>query len=158
MTYMDRLFDVQLSSDECDRANNAVRQALLIVVEDGNTMTEMLQPICDFLDIALERLPSECDLARALQQCRPMAVMTQLDGWDQDGCHVMKMVAHHDRDLPVLVLTGDELGLAGAVDAVAEICQLTAVTQSIAMPGVGAVVDFLFRAGHTARCTRLIPV
>jgi hypothetical protein len=70
----------------------------------------------------------------------------------------MMTVADYDRDMPVLLLTGDDPALLGAVDAVEEIWQLTAVDKWPQLLGVGAVVDFLFRAGRRGDCMRLMSV
>ena len=51
-----------------------------------------------------------------------------------------------------------ESALLGAVDAVEEIWELTSVAKWPRMLGVGAVVDFLFRAGRKGDCMRLMSV
>jgi precorrin-3B methylase len=66
-------------------------------------------------------------------------------------------VAAHDRDLPVMLISGGDPALLGAIDAVEEIWQLTSVVRSQQLPGVGAIVDFLFRAGRRGNCMRLMP-
>jgi hypothetical protein len=53
-----------------------------------------------------------------------------------------------DRDLPILMLTGEDAALMGAADAIEEIWGLTNVTKSPELPMVGAIVDFLFKAGR----------
>ena len=87
-----------------------------------------------------------------------MGVVAHLDCQGQDGCHVMMTVAQHDRSLPVLLLTGDDPALAGAADAVEELWKLEAVVKFPRLPGIGAIVDFIFRAGRKGRCLRLVPV
>jgi hypothetical protein len=157
MTYMQRLIE----HDATDRACNiepARRHPLLLIVEDGDDTAVTLQPICDFLDIAVERIPSEHDLAGALRDHRPMGVIAHLDCHGQDGCHVMMTVAQHDRSLPVLLLTGDDPALAGAADAVEELWKLEDVAKFPRLPGIGTIVDFIFRAGRKGRCLRLVPV
>jgi len=157
MTYMQRLIEIG-SPDSTHEMKPIQRHPLLLVVEDGDAIAATLQPICDFLDIAVERLPSEHDLITALRNYRPMGVVAHLDCHGQDGCHVMMTVAQHDRSLPILLLTGDDPALAGAADAVEELWKLDAVVKFPRLPGMGAIVDFLFRAGRKGRCTRLVPV
>jgi ActR/RegA family two-component response regulator len=157
MTFMQRLIEI----GPADSAHNTVpiqRHPLLLIIEDGDEIAAALQPICDFLDIAIERLPSEQDLASALRECRPMGVVADLDCKGQDGCYVMMTVARYDRGLPILLLTGDDPALAGAADAVEELWKLEAVVKSPRLPSIGAVVDFIFRAGRKGQCTRLVPV
>ena len=96
------------------------------------------------------------DLGSALRQRRPMAVVAEMDTAGQDGCHVLKAVAAHDRDLPVLLVVDNDPVLLGAIDAVQEIWQLTSVVKWPQLPGVGAVVDFLFQAGRKGDCMRLM--
>lgn len=157
MTYMQRLIEIG-PADSALNVEPIQRHPLLLIVDDGDGITSTLQPICDFLDIAVERLPSEQDLASALRDYRPMGIVAHLDCHGQDGCHVMMTVAHHDRSLPILLLTGDDPALAGAADAVEELWKLEAVVKSPRLPGIGAIVDFIFRAGRKGRCTRLVPV
>ena len=67
-------------------------------------------------------------------------------------------IAAFDCSLPVLLITGENPALLGAVDAVEEIWELTSVAKWPRMLGVGAVVDFLFRAGRKGDCMRLMSV
>jgi ActR/RegA family two-component response regulator len=117
MTYVQPMIEVG-SADGVPNVKSIQRHPLLLIVEDGEETAAAIQPICDFLDIAVERLPSEHDLAGALRDYRPMGVVAHLDCQGQDGCHVMMTVAQHDRSLPVLLLTGEDSALAGAADAV----------------------------------------
>ena len=87
-----------------------------------------------------------------------MAVVAPMEAAGQDGCHVMMTVAAFDRDLPVLLITGTDPSLLGAVDAVADLWQLSCVTQWPRLLGVGAMVDFVFRAGRKGNCARLMPL
>jgi DNA-binding NtrC family response regulator len=157
MTYMQQLIEIG-STDSAANIELIRRHPLLLVVEDGDAIAAALQPICDFLDIAVERFPSEHDLAGALRDYHPMAVVAHLDCQGQDGCHVMMTVAKYDRSLPILLLTGDDPALAGAADAVEELWELEMVIKSARLPSIGAIVDFIFRAGRKGRCTRLLPV
>jgi hypothetical protein len=157
MTYMQRLIEIG-SVDSAHDVKPIQRHPLLLVVEDGDGIAITLQPICNFLDIAVERFPSEHDLASALRDYRPMGVVAHLDCFGQDGCYVMMTVAQYDRSLPILLLTGDDPTLVGAADAVEELWKLEAVVKSPRLPSIGAIVDFIFRAGRKGRCTQLVPV
>ena len=133
------------------------RMPLVVVVEDGRRLSQAIYEICDFLEVSVEHLASEQDLAPVLAKLRPMAVLAQIDAVGQDGCHVMKTVADHDPSLPILLLIGDDPALAGAADAVEEIWGLSAVTKRPVLPGMGDLVDFLFRAGQKGHCLGLMP-
>jgi hypothetical protein len=134
------------------------RSAAIAVVEDGLRISQELWAICEFLDIAVIRVPAHCDLHPVLRRHSPMAVVCELDGAPQDGCHVMKTVAIHDPSLPVLLVTGDDPALTGAADAVEELWQLTEVAKVPTLPGIAGLVDFLFHAGRKGNCLRLLPV
>lgn len=157
MTLMQRLIEIG-SANIVRNTEPVQRHPLLLIVEDGDDIAASLQPICDFLDIVVEKLPSECDLASALRDYVPMGVVAYLDSRGQDGCHLMMTVAQHDRSLPVMLLVGEDPALAGAVDAVEELWKLDAVVKSPRLPSIGGIVDFIFRAGRKGRCTRLVPI
>lgn len=133
------------------------REPLVLVVEDQTRFSPGLQTICEFLGIQLEQVNSHRDLAPLLKVRRPMAVFCELDSPGQDGCHVMKIVADHDRTLPVMVVTGDDSSLLGAAQAVEEIFLLTGITACQRLPGVGELVEFLFSAGRKGRCLSFMP-
>jgi hypothetical protein len=133
------------------------RNAIVAVVEDGVRISRELWAICEFLDIEVVRIPAHCDLSPVLRRQFPMAVVCELDGAPQDGCHVMKTVATYDPSLPVLIVTGDDEALIGAADAVEELWQLTEVSKIPALPGIAGLVDFLFQAGRKGNCLRLMP-
>jgi hypothetical protein len=70
----------------------------------------------------------------------------------------MMTVAAFDPDLPVLLITGDDPTLLGAVDAVADLWHISSVTQWPRLLGIGAMVDFVFRAGRKGNCMRVLPL
>jgi hypothetical protein len=140
---------------QCD--TSGTRNAVVAVIEDGIGISQEVWAICEFLDIAVVRVPAHCDLRPVLRRHSPMAVICELDGAPQDGCHVMKTVASHDPGLPVLIVTGDDQALIGAVDAVEELWQLTGVSKVPTLPGIAGLVDFLFQAGRKGSCLRLMP-
>jgi DNA-binding NtrC family response regulator len=156
---MDRLSDVCVAApDSGTGLGHTSREPLVLVVEDDEELSTAFRAVCDCLDVAVERMPSHADLAAVLSERRPMAVVAPMDAAGQDGCHVLMTVAALDRDLPVLLITGDDPALLGAVDAVAELWQVGCVTQWPKLLGIGAMVDFVFRAGRKGSCMRLMPL
>ncbi|MBV8524296.1 MAG: hypothetical protein JOY71_19575 [Acetobacteraceae bacterium] len=85
-----------------------------------------------------------------------MAVMSMIDTPAQDGCHVLKTIAGYDRTLPVMLVTGNDPALLGAVEAVEEIWQLGRLSKMTGIPGVGDLVEFLFSASRRSN-SNLIP-
>jgi CheY-like chemotaxis protein len=159
MTYIDRLRDVCAAAPDSGAGlGHTSREPLVVVVEDDEEFSTAFRAVCDCLDVAVERVPSHDDLALVLSQRRPMAVIAAMDAVGQDGCHVLITVAAFDRDLPVLLITGNDPTLLGAVDAVAELWQVSSVTQWPRLLGIGAMVDFVFRAGRKGNCMRLMPL
>ncbi len=132
-------------------------QPVVVVVSDNPEVASVLENLCDFLGFGIELLSTDMDVSPFLERHQPMAVVAELDGRGQDGCHVMMQVADHDPGLPILMLTGHDLGLAGAVDAVEEMWNLTCVTKSAAVPEIGQLVEFLFHAGRRGDCVRMMP-
>ena len=131
---------------------------LVLVVEDRPRLSRTVSYICEFLSLPMERVGSGEDLSTLLEQKQPMAVICELDGGGQDGCHVMKTVAMHDPGLPIMLVTGTDQTLIGAADAVEEIWALSSVLKLRDTPGLGDVVDFLFRTGRLGGSPRLRPV
>jgi len=135
-----------------------VREATVVVVEDETLWSEAIGELCAFLEVRLARVSSHLDLGPVLRDHRPMAVLANMDAAGQDGPHIMKLIAAHDPDLPIMVLTGGDAALAGAADAVKEVWGLTSVVTRDDPPGPGELVEFLFRAGQRGRCLGLLPV
>jgi CheY-like chemotaxis protein len=134
------------------------RQGIVAIVSDDPATIEKLTPVCDFLDLRVEVVSGGMDLVQVLRDHDPMAVITDVAGPDQDGFHVMKLVAGHSRDLPIMLLTDGDAAMMGAADAVQDLWGLTAVTRTSGFPVAGQLVGFLFGAGRQAGCMRLVPV
>jgi hypothetical protein len=159
MTYMDKAFNVPArSQNNADGTEQRTREPLLVVIEDGALLSDSFRSIGECLNVAVARMPSRDDLGAVLRSRRPMAVVAAMDAEGQDGCHVLMTIAAFDCSLPVLLITGENPALLGAVDAVEEIWELTSVAKWPRMLGVGAVVDFLFRACRKGDCMRLMSV
>jgi hypothetical protein len=159
MTYMDKTLNSSITPHDNGRATGQDgREALVVVVEDGISLSEPLRMICECLGITVERMPSRDDLGPVLRNSRPMAVVAEMDASGQDGCHVLMTIAAYDRSLPVLLITGPDPALLGAVDAVEELWELSSVEKWQELSSVGAMVDFLFRAGRKGGCIRLMSV
>ncbi len=135
-----------------------VKQGVVAIVSDNPQTIEQLSPVCEFLDLRIEVVPTGVDLEQILMEHRPMAVVSDVEGNEQDGFHTMKMVARYSRDLPILLLTAGDSVLMGAADAVQGLWGLTSVSSTSGFPMAGQLVQFLFSAGRRAGCMRLIPI
>ncbi len=134
------------------------RKPIIVVVEDDGCLSGTIQDICDFLEVTIRPVASREHLGPVLAEYRPMAILATIEAQGQDGCHVMKTVAAHDRNLPILLLTGGDPALAGAADAVEEVWGLSSVLKRPTLPGLGELVEFLCLAGRMGRCLGLVPV
>jgi CheY-like chemotaxis protein len=134
------------------------RMPLILVLEDGQAMSEAMREMCEFLDVTVNRIDSHEDLLPFLQGRRPMAVVAAMDALGQDGGNVLMTVARHDPSLPVLLVTNDDPALAGAADAVTTLWGLTEVVQTAAWPSPGEFAEFLCLAGLRGSCLGLLPV
>lgn len=136
----------------------AAAQGVVAVISDDPVTIHRITPVCDFLDLRVEIVSIGRNLAHVLREQRPMAVISDIETTDQDGFHVMKVIAAYNRELPIMLLTDGDAVLMGAADAVQDLWGLTAVTRTSAFPVAGQLVAFLFSAGRQAGCMRLVPV
>lgn len=134
------------------------KQGVVAIVSDNRQTIDQLAPVCEFLDLRIEVVSTGVDLEQVLLEHRPMAVVSDIEGDEQDGFHTMKMVARYNRDLPILLLTAGDSVLMGAADAVQSVWGLTTVSSTSGFPMAGQLVQFLFSAGRRAGCMRLIPI
>lgn len=134
------------------------RQGVVFIVSDNPDCIEKIAPVCDFLDLDVHLVSAETDLLTMLRVHRPMAVITDVEGAEQDGFHTMKVIAAFNRELPVMLLTQGDPVLMGAADAVQELWGLRSVTPTSGFPAAGQIISFLFTAGRNAGCMRLVPV
>jgi CheY-like chemotaxis protein len=136
----------------------APTQAVVVVVSDDPSLTERLEPVCAFLDLKAECVSSGQDLLTTLRLQQPIAVISDVEGDEQDGFHTMKVVADFQRDLPIFMLTAGDPILLGASDAVQQICGLTSVAHSSGSALAGELISFLFGAGRRSGCMRLVQI
>jgi hypothetical protein len=130
----------------------------ILIVREPDKVSDSIALVCEFLDIVVEHITPADDLRSMLEILRPMAVITDLSGEQQDGFHVLKLTASYDPSLPVLMLTEDDPALLGALDAVQEVWGLTQVATASLSLGVGALVDFVCHAARSAGRPRLMRV
>jgi Response regulator receiver domain len=136
----------------------ASQQGVVVIVSDVPGTIENLTAVCEFLEFKIEVVSAGSDLSQLLLEHRPMAVISDVEGGEQDGLHTMKIIARYSRDLPIMLLTDGDPVLMGAADAVQDLWGLTSVTRTSGFPVAGQLVAFLFGAGRRAGCMRLLPV
>jgi DNA-binding NtrC family response regulator len=124
------------------------RELMVLVVENAPVLSRTIGFLCDYLGIRVETVSGHASQEMLLRERRPMAVMSSMDNAAQDGCHILKIVAEHDRSLPVLLVTGNKREVLGAVEAAEQVWELDRVLKTSSTPGIGDVVEFLSRAGR----------
>lgn len=134
------------------------REAIVVIVEETPLWSSAMRELCDYLDVRIIHLSCAGKLPAILRDNRPMAVLAGMEGAEQDGCHIMKIVAAHDPELPTMIVTNGDAAMAGAAEAVGEIWGLTSVFLPEENPGPGDLAEFLFQAGRRGRCLGLLPV
>jgi hypothetical protein len=134
------------------------KQGIVAVISNDPAMIGSIAPVCEFLDLRMVTVGTGTDLTRVLREQNPMAVISAVEGVDQDCFHTMKVIARHSRDLPIMLLTDGDPMMMGAADAVQDLWGLTSVTRTSGFPMAGQLVGFLFSAGRRAGCMRLVPV
>ena len=134
------------------------RNGLVVIVSEDEETVEALEPVCAFLGLKVAIVAGATDVATVLAEERPMALIAQVEGKEQDGFHTMKQVSRYNRDLPIMLLTNGDPAMMGAADAIRDLWGLTAMTATSAFPMAGQIVAFLFNAGRRAGCMRLVPV
>ena len=124
------------------------RGQVVVVLENARRLSPLIQCICDYLGLPMERVGAVADLAPILDRQQPMAIMCDLDGDAHDGCQLMELVAAHDRKLPMLLVTGGNSALIAAAAGVEEVYSLSHVRKLTDAPGLGDVVEFLLGSGR----------
>jgi len=135
----------------------ARRANLVLVVEDDPAVSASVAAICAYVGLAVEPVSASIDLALMLDDRRPLAVIAPFESDYQDGAHVLKAVATHDRDLPVMILTGRNPAYLGAAEAMQDILHLTNAILPNGEPSLGQMVEFLAQAAHRNRRQRQMP-
>jgi CheY-like chemotaxis protein len=137
---------------------STAQQGVVVIASDDAATIENVAPVCEFLELRVEVVSAGRDLTQVLREQRPIAVISDVDGEEQDGFHTMKMIARYDRGLPIMLLTGGDSVLMGAADAVQDMWGLASVTRTSGFPMAGQLVAFLFGAGRRTGGMRLVPI
>lgn len=129
-----------------------------MVVGRSRFLGPLLTEMCEFLELRIRQV-ADCHMLRAaLREEEPLAVVTETDADADPGCQVMKVVARYDRELPVLLVAGNDPTTLGSLDAIEELWQLTSVRKLEAAVDPDEVMDFLFHAGRRQGNGRLMRV
>ncbi len=140
-----------------DAAKNAEQQHIL-VLGNPQALSPLLVSVCQALDIVLVPLPALYDLPLHLHQMNPIAVIGVALGDEADCCGVLRTIAAHDQDMPVLMMSQDEPSVLGAIDVAEQLWGLTAVSLLSPAQNPQEMVGFLFHATRWRHTGRFLPV
>ncbi len=130
----------------------------ILVLGRTEALSPLLVAVCEQLDIALVPLRAQHELPMRLHQLRPIAVIGAALDVAADCCGLLRTIAAHDQDMPVLMVTQDEPSVLGAIDVAEQLWGLTAVSLVSAVQAPQDVVGFVFRATRWRDTGRLMPV
>ena len=157
MSFMTALtFDHSTARSRSFSKGGVPRRTRLVIVSDDPALSQTLDVVCDFLDVPVEHVSSEDDIAATLRRERPMAIIVDVDGSGRDGYDVMMTVSEYDGDLPLMLLTEGVPELLGAADAIQELWGLTNVVTPGPNLAVAEIVDFVLMSGRSAGLNRVL--
>lgn len=130
----------------------------ILVFGPLSDLPPLLVVVCDALDIALVPLRALHDLPLRLHQLAPVAAVGARFHSEAECCGVLRAIAAHHRDLPVLIMAADEPPLLGAIDVAEQLWGLTAVQLLSLAHDPQDVVGFVYQATRWRGTGRLLPV
>ena len=139
-----------------DTAESEQQHILLL----GNPceLSPFLVAVCQALEIALVPLRGAHELPMRLHQLQPIAVIGADLRSEAACCGILRTIAAHDQDLPVLLMTEDVPEIQGAIDVAEQLWGLTTVSLFSPVQDPQNVVGFLFEATRWRDTGRLLPV
>ncbi|MBU6499130.1 MAG: hypothetical protein KGJ41_14325 [Rhodospirillales bacterium] len=138
------------------RPCDAIRDPVVMVVEEMPALGVAIAEVCDFLRIRVEHVSSARELAQAMPHQRPIAVLSEARSIDCSVYDLLMAVASYDTALPVLLVINDQPSQRGALDAAQRLWQLTEVSRVGQRPGIRGLIDFLFLAGRKSGAERML--
>ncbi len=139
-------------------ATKQQEQQHILVLGNPEALSPLLVAVCEALDISLVPLSAIYDLPLRLHQISPIAVIGVALGDEADCCGVLRTIAAHDQDLPVLMLSHDDPAVLGAIDVAEQLWGLTAVRLLSPSQDAQEMVGFLFLATRRDNTGRFLPV
>jgi hypothetical protein len=133
-------------------------QQHILVLGNPEALSPLLVAVCQALDIVLVPLRALHDLPLQLHQQQPIAVIGTALGDEAECCGVLRTIAAHDQDMPVMLMTQDEPAVLGAIDVAEQLWGLTAVSLVSPAQDPQEMVGFLFHATRWRNTGRFMPV
>ncbi len=132
-------------------------QTVLLVGHDL-WLSGLLAPLCEALDIRVVCAASHHDVPIRLHRDHPICIVSGLEAAGPTSCAILRSVAAYDPDMPVLLITGDDPAIDGAIDVAERLWGLTGLFRLSNVPGPGDMMNFLFLAGRKDGTGRLMPI
>ena len=130
----------------------------VLVLTGGCGISPALAQMAEALEIRLVAVGSHHDLPFRLHLSRPMAIISETDPQAEASCAALRCIAAFDQEMPVLLVSGNDPGAQGTIDAAEKLWGLTGLHQLPNVPGPSDLIAFLFQAGRQSGTGRLIPL
>lgn len=130
----------------------------VLVLTGGCGISSALARMAEALEVRLVAVSSHHDLPFRLHLSRPMAIIAETDPQTEASCAALRCIAAFDQEMPVLLVSGNDPGAQGTIDAAEKLWGLTGLHQLPHVPGPSDLLAFLFHAGRQSGTGRLIPL
>jgi hypothetical protein len=130
----------------------------VIVLTESGLASAALRRMASALDIELVTVRSFHDLPFQLHHHRPIGVVLELSPVGQACRSALRSVAAYDPDMHVLMVSGDDPAVLGAIDVAEQLWGLSALHRLTGAPEPADLIGFLFEAGRRSGLGCLMPV
>ena len=117
---------------------------LLLLIEETQTLLRSVGSLCDYLGVQTRRLGMSDDLRPVFTGARPIGALIFLGDQPMEvGCRFLEEWLKHDRDLPLILVTGTASAWGGAAEAVTAKLGLRSARVMTSPPEIGDLADFI---------------
>lgn len=151
-----RLLGRAMSADALAMSEQDTK-AVIVLTESGQASAALCQ-IASALDIEVITIRSFHELPFRLHHHRPIGVALELNPLGHSCRSALRSIAAYDPDMHVLMVSGDDPVVLGAIDVSEKLWGLRALHRLLKEPKPTDVIGFLFQAGRQNGVGNLMPV
>lgn len=129
----------------------------VVIVEERERLSRDYSHVFDCLGIRRNNARSVDELKATLCTHAPMAIIWELAAGFDSG-EVLGAISEFDRNLPMLIIVGDDSNMPGTVDSMIRFLRIADVTKHSGEPVLRDIVEFLFRAGRKSGRLRVLSI
>ena len=130
----------------------------VIVLTENGLASAALRSMASALDIDLVTVRSFHELPFQLHHHRPIGVVLELSPLGASCRSALRNVAAYDPNMHVLMVSGDDPTVLGAIDVAEQLWGLSALHRLSGTPAPADLIGFLFEAGRRNGVGCLMPV